>query len=74
MFDWLIDDPPPLQSRHLMAFHSAEMAGTVPKGGFLDLSALRRPEVTVWSAWEAGCIAGIGAFTAFPDAGFWPEA
>lgn len=52
--------------RALLALHLAGMhANTPPENVFaLDLSGLRRPEVTVWTAWEGPAIAGIGALKA----------
>ena len=56
------------QSRDLIALHLAEMETNVPPGAlFLDLSELRRPDVTVWSAWDGSKIAGIGALKMLPD-------
>lgn len=50
-------------TRRLLALHLAGMqANTPPEHVFaLDLSGLKRPEITVWSAWRDGEIAGVGA-------------
>lgn len=50
-------------TRALLALHLAGMHETTPAGHVfaLDLSGLRAPGVTVWSAWRDGAIAGIGA-------------
>lgn len=50
-------------TRALLALHLAGMHETTPAGHVfaLDLSGLRAPGVTVWSAWRGGAIAGIGA-------------
>ena len=43
--------------------HLSDMAGGSPPHSVhaLGLDELRRPEVTVWSAWEAGELVGCGA-------------
>lgn len=50
-------------TRALLAFHLAGMHENSPPGHVfaLDLSELRQPNVTVWTAWEIDSIAGIGA-------------
>jgi putative acetyltransferase len=50
-------------TRALLALHLAGMHANTPAGHVfaLDLGGLRAPGVTVWSAWRAGTIAGIGA-------------
>lgn len=57
------DDLTDPQTLELLALHLAGMhAGSPPGTVFaLDLSGLRQPGVTVWSAWSDGKIAGIGA-------------
>lgn len=68
MFDVIEDDLTHEQSRELVAFHLSGMNADVPPGAtFLGLTDLQRPEVTVWSAWEAGRIASIGALKRLPD-------
>ncbi|MFP8965634.1 GNAT family N-acetyltransferase [Pokkaliibacter sp. CJK22405] len=68
MFTLLKDDLSHPQSRDLVVFHLAGMNDNVPPGAtFLGLSDLMQPEVTVWSAWENGNIASIGALKRLPD-------
>ena len=43
---------------HLAGMHASSPPGTVFA---LDMSGLKAPGVTVWSAWREGRIAGIGA-------------
>ncbi|MFC6012633.1 GNAT family N-acetyltransferase [Nocardia lasii] len=49
--------------RALLAAHHAEMADTSPAESMhaLDLTALRDPAITVWSAWVGADLAGCGA-------------
>lgn len=47
-----------LLTLHLAGMHASSPPGTVYA---LDLSGLRTPDVTVWSAWQGDRIAGIGA-------------
>ena len=57
------DDLSDRQVRDLLAFHLAGMQASSPPGSVfaLDLSGLTAPDVTVWTAWRDGRIAGIGA-------------
>lgn len=57
-------------TRARLAFHPSEMrAGSPPGLSFaLDLSGPRAPDVTVWSAWEDGALAGVGALKALDGA------
>lgn len=57
------------QTRALLALHLAGMhAGSPPGNVFaLDLSGLRVPQVTVWTAWQDDEIAGIGALKMLGD-------
>lgn len=50
-------------TRQLLTLHLAGMSASSPPGHSfaLDLSGLKAPGVTVWSAWEGEAIAGIGA-------------
>jgi len=50
----------------LLRLHLDGMHANSPPGAVfaLDLSGLRQPSVTVWSAWEGARIAGIGALKA----------
>ena len=49
--------------RALLALHLAGMHASSPPGHVfaLDLSGLRTPDVTVWTAWAGAALAGIGA-------------
>src|SRR5262245_57033420 len=47
-----------LIARHLAGMHANSPAGSVHA---LDIDKLRRPDVTFWSAWTGGEIAGCGA-------------
>jgi putative acetyltransferase len=57
------DDLSGEQTRALLALHLAGMhANSPPESVFaLDLSGLQAPGITVWSAWDGGRIAGVGA-------------
>lgn len=57
------DDLSGAQVLALLAAHHAEMADTSPAESMhaLDLTALRDPAVTVWSAWSGDDLAGCGA-------------
>jgi putative acetyltransferase len=57
------DDLAGEQTRALLALHLAGMHASSPPGSVfaLDLSGLRAPGVTVWSAWAGDRIAGIAA-------------
>lgn len=61
--DIRVDDLSGEATRELLRLHLAGMHANSPPGSVfaLDLSGLRAPGVTVWSAWEAARIAGIGA-------------
>lgn len=56
--------------RSLLAIHLAGMAeNTPPEHVFaLDLSGLRTPDITVWTARDDGVLAGIGALKALGGA------
>lgn len=55
--------------RSLLALHLAGMHASSPPGSVfaLDLSGLKAPEVTVWTAWRGGELAGIGALKVLGD-------
>jgi len=57
------DDLSSPQTQDLLRLHLAGMRDSSPPGHSfaLDLSGLKVPEVTVWSAWRGEAIAGIGA-------------
>jgi putative acetyltransferase len=63
MFDIREDDLSGEATRALLALHLSGMhANTPPEHVFaLDLSGLKAPGVTIWSAWDGGDLAGIGA-------------
>jgi putative acetyltransferase len=63
MFQIRIDDVSGAPTRSLLAFHLAGMHANSPPGSVfaLDLSGLQVPEVTVWTAWQAERVAGVGA-------------
>ena len=56
-------------TRQLLTLHLAGMSASSPPGHSfaLDLSGLKAPGVTVWSAWAGEAIAGIGALKLHPD-------
>lgn len=60
------DDLSGAPTRDLLALHLSGMHANTPAGHVfaLDLSALQAPGVTVWSAWQGGAIAGVGALKA----------
>ncbi|WP_296600714.1 GNAT family N-acetyltransferase [Phenylobacterium sp.] len=60
------DDLSGAQTQDLLRLHLAGMRDSSPPGHSfaLDLSGLKVPEVTVWSAWRGEAIAGIGALKA----------
>jgi len=55
--------------RRLLALHLAGMqAASPPEFSFaLDLSGLKAPGMTVWSAWDGGSLAGVGALKMLGD-------
>ena len=55
-----LDDPRVIE---LLRTHLVRAAAETAPGSAhaLDLSGLRAPEVTFWSAWEDGALAGVGA-------------
>jgi putative acetyltransferase len=63
------DDLEGLQTRELLALHLAGMHASSPPGTVfaLDLSGLKAPDVTVWSAWQGETIAGVGALKELGD-------
>lgn len=56
-------------TRALLALHLEGMRSSSPPGQSfaLDLSGLKSPKVTVWSAWDGDRIAGIGALRLLGD-------
>ncbi|MBX9815703.1 MAG: GNAT family N-acetyltransferase [Sphingomonas sp.] len=71
MFEIRQDDLSGAPSRALLALHLAGMHASSPPGHVfaLDLSGLRAPAVTVWSAWAGERIAAIGALKRLGDGG-----
>jgi putative acetyltransferase len=58
-------------TRALLALHLAAMRENSPPGSVfaLDLSGLRAPGVTVWTAWRGSAVAGIVALKTLRDGG-----
>jgi putative acetyltransferase len=65
------DDLEGAETRALIALHLAGMRANTPAESVfaLDLAGLQAPEVTVWSAWRGGVIAGVGALKALGGGG-----
>ncbi len=63
MIDIREDDLSGAQTRALLALHLQGMHASSPPGTVhaLDLSGLKAPEVTVWTAWRDGALLGVGA-------------
>jgi putative acetyltransferase len=60
------------QVLHLLRIHLAGMHANSPPGAVsaLDLSGLRRPDVTLYAAWNADTLVGLGALKELsPDRG-----
>ncbi|WP_439471163.1 GNAT family N-acetyltransferase [Brevundimonas sp.] len=58
-----IDDLSSQPTQDLLALHLRGMQAYSPPESVhaLDLSALRTPDITVWTVWDGDAIAGIGA-------------
>jgi putative acetyltransferase len=58
-----IDDLKGPEIALLLQAHLAHMRSVTPAASVhaLDLDALRKPNITFWSAWEDGCLLGCGA-------------
>ena len=69
MFDVREDDLSAPAVRDLLAFHLREMHANSPPGSVFafDLSGLQAPDVTVWTVWRGGRVAGIGALRDLGD-------
>ena len=69
MFDIRLDDLTGGPTQALLALHLSGMRDTTPPEHVfaLDLSGLRTPDITVWSVWDAGEIAGVGALKALGE-------
>lgn len=63
------DDLSREETRDLLAYHYSRMhENTPPEHVFaLDVDALKKPEITLWSAWEGAQIAGIAALRDLGD-------
>jgi putative acetyltransferase len=64
------DDLSSAATQELLRLHLAGMHANTPAGHVfaLDLSGLRAPGVTVWSAWKGEAVCGIGALKQFDAA------
>lgn len=60
------DDLTGIEIRALLEKHFAGMLASSPAGSchFLDFDGLNAPDVTFWSIWDAGTLAGCGALKA----------
>ncbi|MFD6354015.1 GNAT family N-acetyltransferase [Nocardia tengchongensis] len=58
-----VDDLTGPQVIGLLEAHVTEMLANSPEDSMhaLDVAALRKPEITFWSAWDGGELAGCGA-------------
>jgi putative acetyltransferase len=63
VFDIRQDDLESSAVRQLLALHlSGMLAASPPEFSFaLDLTALKAPEITVWTAWQGEALASVGA-------------
>ena len=63
MFTIREDDLTHPETQALLAHHLRGMRDTSPAGSVfaLDLTGLRSPEVTVWTAWDGDKLAGVAA-------------
>ena len=68
-FELRVDDLSGAPTRDLLRLHLSGMHAHSPPGHVfaLDLSGLRAPNITVWSAWSGARIAGIGALKELGD-------
>ena len=64
-----IDDLSSEETRSLLAFHLQQMHANSPAGSVfaLDLSGLKTPDVTVWTAWLGSRIVSVGALREFSN-------
>ena len=69
MFDIREDDLSSEPVRSLLALHLSGMHASSPPGHSFarDVSGLRCPGITVWSVWDGGTLAGIGALKDLGD-------
>ena len=63
LFEIREDDLSGAETRTLVRLHLADMHANSPPGSVyaLDLSGLKDPDVTVWTLWIDGAVAGMGA-------------
>ena len=63
------DDLLGAEVRALLALHLSGMHSNSPPGHVfaLDISGLQTPDVTVWTAWREGALAGIAALKTLGD-------
>ena len=63
------DDLSGAETQGLLALHLSGMQANTPAGHVfaLDLSGLKAPGVTVWTAWRGEAIAGVGALKELGD-------
>ncbi|WP_404446580.1 GNAT family N-acetyltransferase [Microbacterium marinum] len=64
-----VDDLSGSETVALIAHHLAGMHAQTPAESVhaLGVRELRHPDVTVWSAWRSGSLAGVGALKRFGD-------
>ena len=64
-----VDDLSSPEIRDLLQTHLNQMYATSPPESVhaLDLDALRKPDITFWSAWENNALLGCGALKALPN-------
>jgi hypothetical protein len=69
MFDIREDDLSGEATRALLALHLVGMQENSPPDHVLalDLSALKAPNITVWSVWDGDILLGIGALKELGD-------
>lgn len=69
MFDIREDDLSGKATRALLALHLVGMQENSPPDHVfaLDLSALKAPNITVWSVWDGNILLGIGALKELGD-------
>ncbi|MXP27028.1 GNAT family N-acetyltransferase [Altererythrobacter indicus] len=69
MFEVREDDLSGEQTLGLLALHLAGMQGNSPAENVfaLDVSGLKVPEITVWTAWADGRVAAVGALKMLGD-------
>jgi putative acetyltransferase len=63
MFDIRPDDLTDPQTRALLALHLSGMQAESPADAVfaLDLSGLQSPDIRLWTLWDGGAVAGVGA-------------